>query len=236
MKDVGGGTFQRSAQSGVNIRNLDYVLLSHLHADHTGDLTPIVKTIYFHNRAAGAYRTAPIQIFGPGANGVKFPGTEVTQYPASSSYVNDHYALPNGVERYLNFFAPAISGGDFNYAATDISPALNISPGVPAPLQEIVNENGLVVTAIGVFHGPVPALGFRIDYKGKRVVYSGDTSSRAGNMITLSQGADLLIYDTAITDTLPDVQANPHDANPHGRGCTRTPCRHTGVIAFDARQ
>ena len=206
LMDVGGGTYQRLAQSGVNIKDLDIVLLSHLHIDHTADLSAMIKTIYFHNRGAGTYRTTPIRIFGPGANGVTFPNTNVLQYPASSDYVNAHYAFPGGVERYLKAFAPAISGGDFLFTATDVSPSL------AAPVSEIVNENGLVIKAIGVNHGPVPALGFRIEYKGKSVTYSGDTSSKTDNMITLSEGTDLLIYDTAITDTLPDVNANPKDA------------------------
>jgi ribonuclease BN (tRNA processing enzyme) len=212
LMDVGGGTYQRLAQAGVNIKDLDIVLLSHLHIDHTADLSAMVKTIYFHNKSAGTYRTAPIRIFGPGANGVTFPGTSVLQYPASSDYVNEHYAMPGGVERYLHAFATAISGGDFKYTATDIPSAVYTSPGVAAPTQEVLNENGLVITAIGVFHGPVPALGYRIDYKGKSVVYSGDTSSKSDNMITLSEGADMLIYDTAITDTLPDPALNPKDA------------------------
>jgi ribonuclease BN (tRNA processing enzyme) len=212
LMDVGGGTYQRLAQSGVNIKDLDIVLLSHLHIDHTGDLSSVVKTIYFHSKSAGTYRTTPIRIFGPGANGVTFPGTPVVQYPASSEYVHDHYAMPGGVERYMNAFAPAISGGDFKYTATDVSPAITVPPGVPAPVQEIVNENGLVIKAIGVFHGPVPALGFRVEYKGKSIAYSGDTNSKTDNMITLSEGADMLIYDTAITDTLPDVSVNPKDA------------------------
>ncbi|TCV90307.1 MBL fold metallo-hydrolase [Sulfurirhabdus autotrophica] len=211
LMDIGGGAYQRLAASGANIKDLDIVLLSHLHIDHTGDLSAAVKTIYFHNKSAGTYRTAPIRIFGPGANGVTFPNTQITQYPGSSEYVHNHYDMPAGVERYLNAFAPAISGGDFKYTATDVSPAI-ASAGLPPPVQEIVNENGLVIKAIGVFHGPVPALGFRIDYKGKSIAYSGDTNSKTNNMITLSEGANMLIYDTAITDTMPDISVNPKDA------------------------
>jgi ribonuclease BN (tRNA processing enzyme) len=120
--------------------------------------------------------------------------------------VHDHYDQTEGVERYLNAFAPAISGGDFAFTAVDISPDLTV------PVVEILNESGLVIKAVGVFHGPVPSLGYRIEYKGKSIAYSGDTNSKTDNMIALSEGVDMLIYDTAITDTLPDVSANPKDA------------------------
>lgn len=77
---TGGGTFQRLAASGANVKDLDIILPSHLHIDHTGDLSPVIKTVYFHNRAFNVAnntyppgRTAPIRIFGPGANGIPFP-------------------------------------------------------------------------------------------------------------------------------------------------------------------
>ena len=62
-----------------------------------------------------------------------------------------------------------------------------------------------MISSIAVKHGPVPAVAFRIDYKGQSIVYSGDTNSETDNMITLAQGADVLIYDTAIMDN----PANP---------------------------
>jgi ribonuclease BN (tRNA processing enzyme) len=76
------------------------------------------------------------------------------------------------------------------------------------------------ISAVGVNHGPVPALAYRIEYKGKSIVFSGDTSSRStlpdgtplangGNMVEVSSNADLLIYDTAIMDDEPN---GPNDA------------------------
>ena len=43
-------------------------------------------------------------------------------------------------------------------------------------------------------HGPAPSLAFRIEYKGKSVAYSGDTTSLSanGNMIEIARDADLL--------------------------------------------
>ncbi len=216
LMDAGGGTYARLAESGARVKDLDIVLLSHLHLDHTGDLSAIIKGVYFHNRqhnvANGGFppgRTKPVRIFGPDENGIAFPPVlgadpSVAQYPASSDYVHHHYDLNTGSERYLNIFTRAISAGIFAVTATDVSPNWQAYNPV-----ELVNENGLVVTAVGVRHGPVPALAFRIDYKGYSIVYSGDTSSTGQNMINLSQQADLLIYDTAILD---DQPAGPNDA------------------------
>ena len=212
IMDIGGGTFQRIAESGVNIADLDMILLSHLHADHTGDLTPVIKSIYFHNNLKGQIRTKPIIIYGPAATAYKgepgtvFPTGDV-QYPATSDYVDQHYSIgKGGVERYLNAFVPAITEfqGTFSYEAHDLNSAWKPadSPQVEVVFDDGV-KHGLKVTAIAVNHGPVPAVGYRIDYKGHSIVYSGDTSSVSDNMITLAQNADLLIYDTAITKDLP---------------------------------
>ena len=227
LMDAGGGTFQRLAASGTNVKDLDIILLSHLHLDHTGDLSPIIKTVYFHNRGANLNpkipqsfppgRTKTFRIFGPAANGIPFPPPSglpaVPQYPASTEYVHNNYDAATGMERYLNIFSRAISGGIFSVTPTDVSPNwLAYNPKVL--VDEGVGENRLLITAVGVNHGPVPALAFRIEYKGKSIVYSGDTSSRSvapngnalangGNMVEISEGADLLIYDTAIMDDLP---------------------------------
>lgn len=200
IMDAGGGSFQRLAASGAVVKDLDMVLLTHLHIDHMGDLSPMIKTIYFHNVRAGTTREAPIHIWGPQANGVPFPNTEISQYPASTEYVHSHYAMPNGSERYINIFARAIRAGTFSYEAHDLR-----SKWQGATVEDVFARDGYSVKSIAVKHGPVPAVAFRIEYDGKSVVYSGDTNSESDNMITLSRDADLLIYDTAITE----VTANP---------------------------
>lgn len=211
LMDAGGGTFQRLAASGVNIKDLDIVLLSHLHVDHTSDLPAMVKTIYFHNRAAGTTRSAPIRIYGPGANGVGFPkamGASVAQYPSTREFVDGQFSLDKGVDRYLHVFARAIGAGKFAYQAHDIS--ADPSQGVH---QVLSARDGLKVEAIGVKHGPAPALAYRIEYKGHSLAFSGDTSSATKNLVAIGRHADMLIYDTAILEDSPpdgDVVAKLH--------------------------
>jgi ribonuclease BN (tRNA processing enzyme) len=217
IMDLGGGTYQRIAQSGTNIADVDMILLSHLHADHTGDLTPVIKTIYFHNNLKGQIRTKPVKIYGPAATAYKgdagtvFPNSNGTiQYPATSDYVDEHYSVEkNGVERYLNAFVPAITNthGTFSYEVHDLKSGwkADSNPQPQVVYDEKKGRNGLKITSMPVNHGPVPALAYRIEYKGHVVVYSGDTSSVSDNMITIARNADLLIYDTAITKDLPTV-------------------------------
>ncbi len=207
LMDAGGGTFKNLATAGTNIKDLDLVLLSHLHIDHMSDLPAMVKTIYFHARGNYPFppgRTAPIRIYGPDANGIPFPAAAfpqatAAQYPSTSEFADKHFSLQDGVDRYLHVFTRAIRAGEFDYQVHDVA------PDPQAGMRTILSEpDGLVVKAIGVHHGPAPAMAYRIEYKGRTLVFSGDTNSQTDNMITAAQGADLLIYDTAIMDNIPD--------------------------------
>ena len=199
MMDMGGGTFKSLGMSGALIPNLDKFLLTHLHLDHTADMSAMVKTAFFHNRATGAFRTAPFHFYGPEANGIPFPpalpdGAGVEQYPPVSEYVHGHYNIQTGLERYLNAFSLGTQTGRFSWTVTDL-PSDFTSDAITTVFEE---PDGLVAKSIAVHHGPVPAVAYRIEYNGMSIVWSGDTTSRTGNMAKISMDADLLIYDTAI--------------------------------------
>ena len=61
----------------------------------------------------------------------------------------------------------------------------------------VFSRNGVAVSAIAVDHGNVaPAFGYRIDYRGRSVVLSGDTRYSA-HLIEKSIGVDLLVHEVA---------------------------------------
>jgi ribonuclease Z len=58
------------------------------------------------------------------------------------------------------------------------------------------DENGARVTAFKVKHGEIDAFGFRVDYKGRSVVISGDMSPNE-NFIKYAQGVNVVIHEVA---------------------------------------
>ncbi len=73
----------------------------------------------------------------------------------------------------------------------------------------ILDEQGVKVTAFLVDHGlVVPAFGFRVDYRGRSVVLSGDTRV-SENLVRFAQGIDVLVHEVA------DAEANPETGRRH---------------------
>jgi len=87
--------------------------------------------------------------------------------------------------------------------------------------QGVVQEaNGVKVTAFLVDHGPVrPAFGYRVDYRGHSVVMSGDTKP-SDNLVTFSQGVDVLIHEVGRSKDDP-VLVGPPDEVIGAAGNTR---------------
>ncbi|WP_156292100.1 MBL fold metallo-hydrolase [Oceanobacillus salinisoli] len=75
--------------------------------------------------------------------------------------------------------------------------------GLGATVQEIeegvvYENNGVEVIAFNVDHGPMkPSLGYRINYKGRSVVISGDTTY-SENLIKHAKGTDLLVQEVVV--------------------------------------
>jgi ribonuclease BN (tRNA processing enzyme) len=202
LMDLGGGTFQRIGQSGAHIGSVDIVLLSHLHIDHTADLPAVVKGIYFDARLQGGSRTAPVRIWGPdGSSTIPDRNPAFPAFPSISDYLAGLFG-GSGLYAYLPSFVKTGGLGTFAYTPTGLPADFNSDS-----IKTIVNENGLMISEIAVDHFEAPAVAYRIKYKGRTIVYSGDTHSTTDNLANLAMGADLLIYDTSILDTAPPAQS-----------------------------
>ncbi len=178
LVDAGSGARERLFSAGGfdAITSVDTILVTHLHYDHTVSIPDLWITGWLYGR-----RT-PMTIFGP--EGVK---DMAQHFEKAYSWDLD---MRNAVG--LSLEGAALRAHD-------------ISPGV------ILDRDGLKITAFNVEHMPVnvrtgekikfrgATYGFRIDYKGRAVVFSGDTRSEPGtDLIKYGQGADVLIHEVQV--------------------------------------
>lgn len=170
--DVGPGAFLRLGELDVDFDQLDTVLLTHLHVDHSGDVAAFVKS-----RDLSYRRPLEFNFYGP---------TGAGEYPATSEFVGALFGA-QGAFRYLPGFRNSL-----DLRATDVP--VSTTPRV------LFERAGLRVSAITVDHGETPALAFRVEAGGRSLVVTGDLASRTDAMVTLAKGADLLVYDAAVLD------------------------------------
>ena len=178
LVDAGPGMRQRIFQAGgfELLTDIDTVLITHLHFDHTIDLPNLWLTGWLFGRKKN------MRVYGP-------EGTEEFMGHFEKAFDWDL--------RYRYLTNVHVEGSDL--ITTDIEPGV------------FYNQNGLKITAFDVAHLPLDpeteellglegaTFGYRVDYKGRSVVFSGDTRSLPGSkIIEISKGVDVLIHETQI--------------------------------------
>ena len=183
--DMGSGSLLRFEQSGAALNDLDVVLLSHLHVDHSNDLPALIKASFFTNRQ----RDLPL--YGPTGN---------TLMPSTTEFVQGLFGT-KGVYRYLSDYVDG-------RASYRLLPHDVLATG---KAQAVVLQNGDgTLTAVPVHHGPIPALAWRVAIGGKTVVFSGDMNNDYGTLSALANNADYLVADHAIPEGASGVARNLH--------------------------
>lgn len=192
LVDAGGGVFQRFGEAGGELEGLDLIALTHMHTDHASDLPALLKGAYFSERKR------PLAITGPTGND-RFPGLE--------AFLDALFGAERGAYAYLSGL---LDGGGGLFGLQPL--AIDHDARGPRPVLE---ENGLKVEAIGVHHGPVPTLAYRLTVGGHRLVISGDQNLEGEGFVDFAHDADLLVMPFAI----------PEDAGPAARNLHALPSR-----------
>jgi ribonuclease BN (tRNA processing enzyme) len=200
--DCGRGSPSAFVDAGLDFARLEAVFLTHLHADHTGDLPGMLLYPWGIRVDDDGRPLSPIAVYGPGRPGVVPAGGASAQgrttihpelpEPGTSDLV-DH--LLAGFAYHLNVMPLDAQMPDAGalVRAHDIQlpPRGGAAPRDPVVVHE---RRGVRVTAVPVTHGhAVPAVAYRFDVPDGAVVFSGDTTVNE-DLIALARGADILVH------------------------------------------
>ena len=177
LVDSGGGSALRFGQVGAHVAQLDAVLFTHLHIDHSADFPALIKSSYFEERER------PLPVYGPPGNAT---------FPSTTEFVATLFDANHGAYRYLADFLAGKDGG-YSLQAHDV--ALT-----PREIRKVAGARDLSLDATQVIHGGVPAIAWRVTLGGRIVVFSGDTNGDNGNLERLAMGADLFVAHNAIPE------------------------------------
>jgi ribonuclease BN (tRNA processing enzyme) len=207
--DCGRGSPSAYADAGLDFRRLEAVFISHLHADHTGDL-PGMLLYPWGVRAGDDGPLAPIRVYGP-SRPERLPQGDATFHRETT--INPGLPDPGSkdlVEQILAAYAYHLNVMPLDalmpdagalVQAIDIPTPANAGNGPQDPVC-VFEDGAVTVRAVAVMHGrAVPALAYRFDTADGSVVFSGDTTVNA-DLIALAQGADILVHAVADLDYL----------------------------------
>jgi ribonuclease BN (tRNA processing enzyme) len=185
--DAGGGSALRFGESGAQMSQLDVIFFSHFHVDHSGDFSALIKSSWFEDRKT------PLPIYGPVGNDFM---------PSTMEFVSDLFGDKHGAYRYLSELLIPGEEGSYLMQPHDV-------PASSTPVN-IFHNGDLAASAVSVIHGGVPALAWRIEARGKVLVFSGDTNGEGAGLVQLATNADLFIAHNAVPEGVTGVERRLH--------------------------
>jgi len=180
--DAGRGATIRLRQINVSkgsiMSKIDALFLTHYHSDHTLGIPDLWLTGWL----GGGGRKEPFRLIGPVGAKSLMANLESAYALDIKIRLEDEKLPPEGIATVVEEFE---------------------KDGV------VYDSDGVKVIAFTVDHGAAikPAVGYRIEYKGRAVVISGDTRYDQ-NVIKYGTGVDLLVHEVCVVR--PELLSNPY--------------------------
>ena len=177
----------RFGEAKAKFESLDAIAITHLHADHVSDLPALLKSGFFGDRQR------PLPIIGPSGGDV-FPGIKEFMhalFDPEGERFDIYQAISTAAE---GWFAPISSKWTLRLRR-----------------QRLRSETTrFKLTAIGVEHGPVPALGYLVEVRGRRIAFAGDQNGDNPAFAAMIKGVDILVMDHAVPEMADPVARQLH--------------------------
>lgn len=185
LVDAGGGSFLRFGESGANFAELDFVGLSHFHTDHSADFPALLKSGSFSNRQRA------LHVAGPDADG-PFPGLKV--------WLDSLLDSNTGAYAYLSGFLDGTAG----------RPMLVAKEIVGDGPVAIFKNSDIVIEAMHVPHGIVPAVAFKVSAGGETFVFASDQNGSNAAFTDFAKNASVLVMHLVVPEDISGVGRRLH--------------------------
>jgi ribonuclease BN (tRNA processing enzyme) len=173
LVDAGGGAYVRFGQANAKFSDLSMILVSHLHPDHSSDLPGVL----WSGRMS---REGMLPIVGPSGNEAA---------PAFNDFLT-------------KLFDPKSGSWEVLSSVVATGPGVKLDPHVVDVTKQepttVYDRDGIKVTAMGIPHGNLPTLAYRVETQGVTVVFSSDQNGTNPRFPGFAKGADLLVMHLAI--------------------------------------
>ncbi len=189
--DAGSGSSQNFEASKAKFEDIDAILFTHFHVDHSADFMAYAKGGYFTDR------TRNLMIIGPSAS----------QLFVSANQFVERTIGRKGVYPYLSNFVNEEQSSAFKIIPKTLL-WMDDSPKVITVYSN--SATGLLVKAVATRHGPVPAFAYRVEAAGCSIVFSGDMSGQIDKVPAFANNAEILVAHNAIPEDAGGVAAKLH--------------------------
>jgi len=187
--DAGGGVFLRLAEAGADFRDLDFVGLSHFHADHSADFPALLKSGSFSGR------DRELVVAGPG-------GTDL--FPGLNAFLAGLLGGQSGAFAYLSAYLDG-SGKLPKLAAIEVN-AENAGP--VTVLGD--SDSDLQIEALHVPHGIVPSLAYRVRIANDIIVFASDQNGGKSEFVEFAKNASLLVMHMPVPEDVSGIGRRLH--------------------------
>ncbi|MES1991470.1 MAG: MBL fold metallo-hydrolase [Pseudomonadota bacterium] len=207
LVDTGPGGWLNLSNWQIPVGGITGVLFTHYHSDHIGGLGEIMLNTW----ASG--RRAPLDVYGPeGIDKIAHGFSEA--FSLDAGYRQAHHG-----EAYMPASAETLNPVVVNVPTHD-------------DLVTVYDQDGVKVEAFRVSHEPVtPAYGYKVTYKDRSVIFSGDTH-KDQNLARFGKGVDVMVHEALNVEMINAIATALENNGDKQRGhiLRDTPAYHTTPV------
>ncbi|MCZ6887823.1 MAG: MBL fold metallo-hydrolase [Gammaproteobacteria bacterium] len=177
LVDPGPGSSVRFGEAGAKFDDLDAIVFSHLHTNHTADFPSFIAG----SEQAG--RDRPLPVIGPDGDG---------ETPSTVEFV-ERMIGPDGAYGYLASYLTFRSAGGYKVSARNV-------PATGRRRWSRFGTRNLRLSAMPVHHGTIPTIAWRVEIGGFVLLFAGDFSNQRNIITDFAKDADVLVIHHSIPE------------------------------------